>query len=270
MLAFILAAATAALVPATPLQYYSQALVTMQRLPEPAYVSFDTTVTARGWGIAQPCHQGKIQWEIGLGRGLQQRQISWHAEYASRDNDELIRTVKGDTCRGPSEAFDRPTWRDAYAWVRYGFSQPPNNTQKADTSHTASNNLKTIADVSVIAPGAYRISDGGPQRCPSGSAGHLLHFAARFDPMKHLLRDAVIETATMRICIIRLDLDSYQAVGTGYRGDLKLDFGEVGGNWIVTGGHAAFALRMVGMSLRTFALDFSYANIAFPTTVSGL
>jgi len=44
----------------------------------------------------------------------------------------------------------------------------------------------------------------------------------------------------------------------------------VGGNWIVTDGHAAFALRMVGMSLRTFALDFSYANIAFPTTVSGL
>jgi hypothetical protein len=123
--------------------------------------------------------------------------------------------------------------------------------------------LKTIADVSVIAPCAYRVSDGGPQRCPSGSPGHELHFAPRFDSTKHPLRDAVIETASMRICEIRFDLGSYQAVGTGYRGDMQLNFGDVDGNWIITRGHAAMALRAAGISLKTVTFDFSYSNVAF-------
>ncbi|HLI95855.1 MAG TPA: hypothetical protein VKT72_07180 [Candidatus Baltobacteraceae bacterium] len=269
MLSLILAAATAALVSPTPQQYYSQALATMQALPEPAYVAFDTTVAARGWGIAEPCEQGKILWSFGFG-GKMQRQLTWHAVYGSRNADETIRTVTGDTCHGPAETFDRPTWQDAYAWVRYGFSQPPKAEIRTGASHTTQTSLKTIADVSVISPGAYRITDGGAQRCPSGSPGHALHFAPRFDPMTHLLRDAVVETNSMRICMVRLDLDTYQAAGTGYRGDLRLDFGEVDGNWIITRGHAVFAVRMAGISLKTAALDFWYANVVFPATAQGV
>jgi hypothetical protein len=267
MLSLILAAAAAALVPPTPVQYYSQALATMQRLPQPAYISFQTTVSAHGWGIAQPCDHGKIEWAMGWGRNLLGH-VSWQTLYTSANNAETIRTVTGDTCSGPAETFDRPTWSDAYAWVRYGFDQSQSAPAQNAAAHSAPSTLKTIADVSVIAPGAYRVTDGGPQLCPSGSPGHLLHFAARFDPLKHLLRDAVIDSQSMRICMIRFDLDSMQAVGTEYRGDIVLDFGDVKGNWIITRGHAVMAVRMAGISLKTFALDFGFSNISFPATLS--
>lgn len=264
MLSLILAAATAALVPPTPLQYYSQALATMQRLSEPAYISFQTHVTGRGMGLAQPCDRGKVSWAFGWGKQMH-AQLTWQTLYASANNDETINTTDGATCSGPAETFDRPTWRDAYSWVRYGFSQPPSAT-KRPTVQSAPSNLKTIADVSVIAPGAYRISDGGAQQCPSGTPGHGLHLTPRFDPMTHLLRDVVVETQSTRICMIRLDLNTTQAAGTGYRGDLRLDFGDVDGNWIITRGHAVFAVRMAGISLKTATYDFWYENIGFPAT----
>jgi hypothetical protein len=267
MLSLIFAALAGAPAAPSPEQYYSQALTTMQRLAEPAYVSFETHVTAHGMGIAEPCNNGKIVWWFGFGRDMH-HQLTWHAIYSSRNAGELIRTVAGQTCRGPAETFDRPTWHDAYAWVRYGFSPASNTAAQAGATQNAPSALKTIADVSVIAPGAYRISDGGAQRCPSGSPGHGLHFVPRFDPLNHLLRDAVVETESLRICMLRLDLDSYQAAGTGYRGDMELDFGDVGGNWIITRGHAVFAARIVGLSLKTAVFDFWFTNIVFPATAS--
>ncbi|MEO9262884.1 MAG: hypothetical protein ABI282_02225 [Candidatus Baltobacteraceae bacterium] len=56
----------------------------------------------------------------------------------------------------------------------------------------------------------------------------------------------------------------HQAVGTGYRGDMRLDFGDVAGNWMITRGHAAFALRTVGLSLKSAAIAFRYTNVTFP------
>ena len=242
----------------------------MKRLPDPAYVSFETNVTARGINVAKPCDRGKIQWHFGLA-AQKPPQLTWHAIYASANVSEVIRTEDGDICRGPAETFDRPTWRDAYAWIRYGImSETSNSAPKTGTSPTPPPAFKTIADVSVIAPGAYWVTDGGAQRCPSGSPGHALHFAARFDPANHTLKDAVVETKSMRICMIRFDLGSYQSVGTGYQGDMQLDFGNVAGNWIITRGHAAFALRMVGLSLKTAVIDFWYTNVAFPTIASGV
>lgn len=269
MLSLILAAATAALVPPTALQYYSQALATMQRLADPAYIAFQTHVNARGMGVAEPCDHGKVLWALGWGSKMH-GQLAWRAIYTSADNDETIRTQDGDVCGGPAGSFDRPTWHDAYQWVRYGFSDPPNVATQTGAAGKASSALKTIADVSVIAPGAYRISDGGAQRCPSGSPGHELHFAARFDRLNHLLKDAIIDTASMRICMIRFDLDSYQVAGTGYRGDLRLDFGDVAGNWIVTRGHAVIALRMAGISLKTGVFDFWFTDVSFPASAAGV
>lgn len=270
MVSLILAALTA--VPGSPsaLQYYSQALATMQRLAQPAHVSFETNVTAHGMGIADPCDHGKIRWSLGWGRGMH-NQLAWHAQYDSAGDSETIRTAEGETCRGPAETFDRPTWRDVYAWVRYGiFSQGPNDAAQAAsarTAHTTPAALKTIADVSVISPGAYWVSDGGAQRCPSGSPGHELHFAARLDRIKHPLRDAVVETQSMRICMIRFDLGSYQAIGTGFRGDMQLDFGVAGGSWLVTRGHAALAMRMAGLSLKSAVFDFWYTDVNTSSTV---
>lgn len=266
MLSLVLAALTAAPAPPSPLQYYSQALATMQRLPQPPHVSFETIATARGIGIAQPCQKGKIEWTLSFGSHYL-HQLGWHATYASDTDDEVIHTTSGETCRGPATVFDRLTWRGAYAWVRHGiFSQaPPAATQTNDT-HVAPAPLKTIADVSVIAPGAYRVSDGGSQSCPSGSPGHALRFDPRFDSTNHPLRDAIVETRSMRICMIRFNLGTYQAAGTGFRGDLTLDFGDVGGDWLVTSGHAAMALRGVGISLKSIVVDFRYASVTFPAS----
>lgn len=251
--------------PPTPQQYYSQALAAMARIPQPAYVSFETDVTGRGMGMEAPCLNGKILWGFGWGPDMR-RQRSWHATYDSANASEVIRTANGETCRGPAETFDRPTWRDADAWLQHGIMSPtPSAPPQTSSTPAAGSALKTIASVSVIAPGAYRITDGGSQRCPSGSPGHELHFVPRFDAMKHPLRDAVVEMQPMRICMIRFDLGSYQAVGSGYRGDMELDFGDVAGNWIITGGRAAFALRMAGMSLKTAVLNFRYAGVSFPS-----
>jgi hypothetical protein len=268
MIALVLAAALAGPAAPTPLEYYSKALATMQGVAEPAYMSFQTNVIGHGWGIAEPCDKGKVEWSFGWGR-LMHHMLAWHTLYASANNTETIRTDRHDTCSGPAETFDRPTWRDAYAWVRYGFSQPSATATAQTPQQTVTGTLKTIANVSVIAPGAYRVFDGGAQSCPSGLPRHELHFTPRFDPVNHLLRDVVIETSSMRICMIRLDLDSYQAAGTGYRGDLRLDFSNVAGNWVITRGHAVLAARMAGISLKTASLDFWFTDMTFPSTEAG-
>jgi hypothetical protein len=256
-----------AIAPPTPQQYYAQALATMQRLAQPAYVSLQTHLTVHGMAAAQPCDHGKIRWWFGFGPQMRSHELAWDAMYSSQNATEAIRTTDGQTCRGPAQTFDRPTWQDAYAWVRYGIlSQGLSSNAQAAAANKAAPPLRTIADVSVVAPGAYSVTDGGAQRCPSGSAGHELHFAPRFDSAKHPLRDAVVETQSTRICMIRFDLGSYQAAGTGFRGDMQLNFGDVAGNWIITRGHAAMALRAVGLSLKSVVFDFWYTNVTFPAT----
>jgi hypothetical protein len=268
MMLLILSALAAAASAPSPLQYYSQALATMQSLPDPAYVSFQTNVTARGMGITDPCDKGKIRWSFGFGKQMRNH-LNWQAIYDSANASETIHTSAGDVCSGPAETFDRPTWRDAYAWVRYGIlSQTSSDTVQGNTAKSVPTGLKTIADVSVISPGAYTVTDGGAQRCPSGSQGHGLHFVPRFDSAKHPLRDAVVETKTMRVCMIRFDLGSYQAAGSGFRGDMRLDFGDVDGNWMITRGHAAMALRAVGLSLKNVVFEFWYTDVVFPQNAS--
>ncbi len=263
----ILAAAATGGTPPSASQYYSRALDTMKRLAQPAYVSFDTNVTGHGLNVGKPCDNGKIAWHFGLG-SQKPPVLKWHATYTSADLSETIHTDDGSVCGGTAQTFDRPTWHDAYNWIRYGMLTDASNTATpaAGASPTPSPDLKTIAEVSVISPGAYFVTDGGAQRCPSGSQGHELHLAPRLDPAKNQLRDVVIESDTARICRIRFNLVTYQSAGTGLRGDMTLDFDTVGGKWMITRGHAAVALKMIGMQLKKATIDFWYSNVQFPAT----
>ncbi|HET9095423.1 MAG TPA: hypothetical protein VFN37_02075, partial [Candidatus Baltobacteraceae bacterium] len=190
--------------PPTPQQYYAQALAVMRALPQPARVSMAATAVGRNIGVyVGPQKSEPKMATFVLGPGLAST-ASWTEHYDAASNTSLIDTKTAQSLSGARSIFD-PTWYGAYDWLRYGFDgHRPASAQNAPSPDSQ---LKTIATLSVMAPGAYRISEGGAQQCPDGSPGHHLQMAARRDIDAHPLTDVTIDEHTMRICSFRFRID---------------------------------------------------------------
>jgi hypothetical protein len=264
-LIFAVAAAAGSPAPPSAAQYYAQALKTMEHLPAPKYVQFETQVQGHGINVYHACKKGTLDFFIGWGGGAKP-QDSWTALYEPGTQREIARAGEGETCGAqPAILLDSPTFDAADVWLRYGlFGEPP--APRATPVATPASAIKTIATLEVAAPGAYRVTDMGALPCPSGSPGHALHLVPRYDAANHPLRDVIVETQTMRFCMMRFDLGTSEAAGSGFKGDMRIDFGDVHGAWMVTGGHAVFALRLLGFAVKSGVVDYHYSNVSFPQT----
>lgn len=263
LLAGAIIAALAA--PPTPQQYYARALDTMNALPQPAYATFDMDMKAQGAGIATSCSPGAgAAFSVGWGRGMR-HELQTQGEYSLSGNAAAIRETDGTYCRDNAALF-KPAWAAMHDWMRYGISESPNVPahHASQSAQPQAPGMRTIASITALAPAAYEVFDRGAAACPSGTQGHALHLIARSNPDEHPLTDVVIETSTMRICFMRFSLVNAVLAGTGAKGDMAVDFGESNGYWAVTHGHAVLSLRMLGVSLKHFSLDMSYAGMQYP------
>lgn len=266
VLLHLLALVSAVAAPPTPEQYYARALDTMNALPQPAYLTFDMDMKAGGAEIGTSCSPGAdAAFSVGWGRAMH-HELHTEGEYSLSGNAAAIREEDGTYCRDDAALF-KPAWAAMHDWMRYGISQPPSSAKPPASHSTQSNSsgLPTIAAVTAMAPAAYDVFDHGAATCPSGTPGHALHLVAISNPDEHPLTDVVIETRTMRFCSMRFSLVDAVVAGTGAKGDMVVDFGQSNGYWSVTHGHAVLSLRMLGVSLKHFSLDMSYADMQYPT-----
>lgn len=250
--------------PPTPREYYARALDTMNALPQPAYATFDMNLNASGVEIGTSCTpKAGAAFNVGWGRGMR-HEIQTQGEYSLSGNAAAIRENDGTFCRDDAAIF-KPQWAAMHDWMSYGISETPHAApRKTTATPQTGSGLQTIANVTAVAPAAYDVFDYGAAICPSGTPGHHLHLIAVSNPDAHPLTDVIIETASMRFCMMRFNLVNAVAAGTGAKGDMTVDFGESNGYWSVTHGRAVLSLRLLGASLKHFSLDLSYADMQYP------
>lgn len=186
-------------------------------------------------------------------------------EYALPGNAAALREA-GVYCR-TDLALLKPAWPAVHDWMRYGLDNPPPASPTAAPRAASQQRLHTIATITSVAPAAYLISERGPQACPDGSGGYALHLIARHDPDANPLTDVVVQTRTMRFCMMRFRLVNATAAGTGVRGDMTISFGDNAGYWTVNQGHAVMSLRLFGAQFKQFSLDLTYSKVAYPAAL---
>lgn len=251
----------------SPQEYYSQALRTMNALPQPKYATFEMDMQTRGIGIAAECNENKAAFALGWGRGLT-HSLTIRGAYRAADNAGLYQRAAGTYCADDIALF-KPAWSSLHDWIRYGLFSPP-SAAASNAPQTANTNLPTIASVTAVAPSAYRIYDEGSQACPGGARGHALHLIAKRDPDHYPLTDVVVEQQSLRFCMLRLRLFGEALAGTGAKGDTTVSMGQVGPYWMMTASHTAMSARLIGAAIKSMILDVHYRNMTFPGNLTGV
>lgn len=254
--ALVLAPLVLAASPApTPEHYYAQALAVMRALPQPAKVSFSVEAGSNGLGVyAGPSENDPQIATFRAGSGYSQTSTTWSETFYPASDTATVDTETAKALLGEGPLFD-PTWTGAYNWLRYGLDGRPHQNA-AQTAPKPDPHLKTIATLTVMAPGAYRVSDAGAQQCPNGSSGHHLQFAAKGDWTRHPLTDITIDERTMRFCSVVFRIDPQHIHGA--TATVELDYADVDGYWLETRNHVDVLARLFGIGVRHLSIDANY------------
>jgi hypothetical protein len=256
--AFVLAPLVLALSPPTaPAEYYAQALAVMRTMPQPANVAASVTAVGHDVGVyvgpsQDAAHAGYASFKAGTDASAPA--VSWSETFDSASDAASVDTQSAKALIGIGPLFN-PTWTGAYDWLRYGLDGRP-HANAAGAVPTFDPQLKTIATLTIMAPGAYRVSDAGSQQCPDGSPGRHLQFAAKDDWARHPLTDITVDERTMRFCSMRFRIDPKHI--RGGTGTVQVDYGDVDGYWLLTHTSVDFLARLFGIGIHHFGVDFTY------------
>jgi hypothetical protein len=249
----------------TPAQAYNDTLGVMAALPQPNGIDFTSTVTINGAGIRLNRENGVGALQIGAGRTFKPTD-SWNASFRIATETAVVHARDGATLRVRSPLF-KPTWRTASIWARYGFRGSTDATPAPIVTATpepaaAIDGAPVIGRIQSLAANGYHIEDGPAESCAHTArpARHL-----RFTPLRaaatHPLTDIIIDEETKRVCEMRFRVATQNAVSlTGF---VRIDFGERGGYWIVTGGGGDYVLRLFGFGMKHASMSFGILNPTF-------
>jgi hypothetical protein len=248
----------------TPLQAYNETLNVMAALPQPADINFTASVSIRGAGIRMNRDKDVGGLQIGAGRSFKPN-ISWAATFRTSDGSAVVHAADGATLRVRSPLF-KPTWKTATIWARYGFrgqveatpapvAATPEPAPGADTT-------QVIGRIQSLASSGYRIEDGAPEQCANNARPtRHLHFTPLLAAATHPLTDIVIDDESKRVCEMRFRVATVSSLTvTGY---VRIDFGDRGGYWIVTGGGGDYVLRFFGIGVKHAAMSFDILSPTF-------
>ena len=246
----------------TPLQAYNEALTVMNALSQPARIDFTASVTINGAGIKMNRNNGAGALQIGAGRSFRPTD-SWKASFQVADASAVVHAPDGETLKVRSPLF-KPTWKTATIWARYGFrgsveAPPP---VAAPTPEAVSSEGQVIGRITSLASSGYHIQDGVPEKCSDTTRPtRHLHFSPVLAVATHPLTDIVIDDETKRVCEMRFRVATTAAISlTGY---VRIDFGERGSYYMVTGGGGDYFLRFFGFGMKHASMSFAIQNPTF-------
>lgn len=253
----------AAAEPPTVTELYRRALVVMNDLPEPAFVSNRLEGTMDGPPL-------KIGTE-GCGSLQIPRQQDWQLQSRTRDSE----TVVVDTKTGRRHSIGlSPTWLWTYAALRRPvlFAGPfPCEAAPASPAPTPTPApspfpaLKVIGTVVALGPGIYNIEDRGATTCPNGNPGHALHLWSRTNDPRQQLSDVVIELQSMRFCVVRFG--TRLGTGISFAATFEQHFADVGGYWIQTDGLAEATQRIAGIAALHSVWRYRFLDTKYPNAI---
>jgi hypothetical protein len=247
----------------TPAQAYNETLNVMAALPQPADINFTASVMIRGAGIRMNRDKGVGGLQIGAGRSFKPTD-SWAASFRTADGSAVVHATDGATLRVRSPLF-KPTWKTATIWARYGFRGQAEATPApvATTPEpAAADGTQVIGRIQSLASSGYRIEDGAPEQCANNARPtRHLHFTPLLAAATHPLTDIVIDDESKRVCEMRFRVATVSSLTvTGY---VRIDFGERGAYWMVTGGGGDYVLRFFGIGVKHAAMNFAILNPTF-------
>ncbi|HTU81115.1 MAG TPA: hypothetical protein VMF61_03240 [Candidatus Acidoferrales bacterium] len=257
----------------SPEAFYRAALAQMQRIAEPAYVTYRTSVPSGNTSIVvRSDDDGYAKVSIHAST-LTDPARSWQVAYRGSDGAASI-ALPGQRSAITGLALFDPTWRGAFRWMRHGLigTQTPPQQPDTDAIPTAAPDAgvtppPVIAVVRAFGTDSYEVIDAGPWPCADGRPGRHLHTVARADAATHPLTDVVVDLQSMRFCTMRFHQIAKTGMNQGYF-DIDLHFGNVGGYYLITDGRVTGGIR--AFLVAAFHLDttFTYDQIAFPAALS--
>ncbi|HVA28231.1 MAG TPA: hypothetical protein VNF68_08630 [Candidatus Baltobacteraceae bacterium] len=243
---------------------YSSALRTMDQVPQPAYVAYTLDGKSDGLRIDLQTagHQVWLRFEHGSGP------TTWVVKHRTQDYQSEV--LDGERRYVSARPLFDPTWFGAYRALRDGMlgyqnaAVPRTSLTVAQATPTPDAGLHTIATVSVIGPGIYRVEDRGPKACSNGDPGHALHLVSRRRDPRRQLTDVVVDLRSMRFCTIRYSWNE----ALWFNGVVEQQYADVGGYWVVTAGSLDGKLRILGIPTHRFNWQYRVSDITFPQQIA--
>jgi hypothetical protein len=256
--------------PPTAKELYRQALVVMNDLKEPPYVTYRVEGTSEGLSAEVTTRGGCAHLEETFGNSRHQ----WTARHRTLDSKtELVDVADGrrfvvDHDRYVAN-FD-PTWLTTYRALRHPIDHPCetppalNLPTPVPTIDPAAPALKTIGTVVALGPGIYDVEDRGAAACPNGDPGHALHLWSHTHNPRQELSDVVIDLRWMRFCTIRFGSRNGAGFGSA---TFEQHFADVGGYWIMTDGVVEITARVAGIAAGHGVWRYRLSDFEFPNSL---
>ena len=258
----------------TAQELYRKALVVMNDLKEPAFVTFRLDGVGDGLRVdwtTENCDDVEVDrrsYTYG------NNQVHWTLRHRTAD----FRTEVVDAADGRRYVSNvDPTWLSTYRSLRnapFHFGPlhcqsvaPRNQPTPAPTEPPASPGpvLKTIGTVVALGPGIYNVEDRGERACPNGDPGHALHLWSRTNNPRQTLSDVVIELRSLRFCLIRFGVrDGGPISGTMI---VEEHFADTGGYWLKTDGFLEGTGRVAGIKTSHGVWRYRTSDFHFPESL---
>jgi CubicO group peptidase (beta-lactamase class C family) len=243
--------------------FYAAAVATMDRVQQPAFVSYDLRAQSDDIHIGLMVVSNKVWLRFEPGSAP----TDWSVKHRTQDYEsEVIDESANDTRYVSPRPFFDPTWFGAFRALRdgmLGFQQAnPSRDALTITEPTPppDTTLHTIAAVSVIGPAIYAVQDRGLATCPNGDPGHALHLIPRQRDPRKQLSDVTVDLHSMRFCMIRF---GWSEAGF-FTGFVEQHYAKVAGYWVVTDGSIDGTFRVLGIKTHHFTWNYRLNDMTFP------
>jgi hypothetical protein len=248
--------------PPSAQSFYSAAVSAMKQLPEPAYVSYRIEGQGNGLQVIPFSIRGQVWLAIGSGS----IPSNWTLRHRTDDFKTEVIDVYGDRRYVTQRSFFDPTWYGSYRALRDGMLgyqdvEAPISSY-ATPGPDRPTTLKTIAVETVIGPSIYSVEDRGASPCENGNPGHALHLTPRTSDPRRQLTDVVVDTSSMRFCMIR-----YSWNNGGFNGVVEQHYADTGGYWMQTDGTLSGKFKVGPFSTHSGVWNYRLSNMQFPKNV---
>lgn len=243
--------------------FYAAAVATMDRVPQPPFVSYELQARSDNVHIALQTIGNNVWLQFQSGSAP----TDWRVQHRTLDYESEVvdEGANGKRYISARPLFD-PTWFGAFRALRDGMLGYQNADAQRDALTIAEPtaqpdaSLHTIAAVSVIGPAIYAVEDRGTAACPNGDPGRALHLVPHeHDPRKQL-SDVIVDLNSMRFCMIRFGWS-----GAGFfTGFVEQHYADVNGYWVVSDGLLDGTLRVLGIKTHHFIWNYRLSGMSFP------